>query len=265
MIFLNTTVILTHTHLYGEHMQGHLNDIVKHILPIGIDLVKITGTPTETTINGILEDRSVVVEAKLKAPMAEFTGTFGMPNLGKLNTILSIPEYKEDAKLTTNTQEKDIEGKKVKVVTGINFVNKANDFKNDYRFMGAEIINDKLKATKFRGVKWNVEFEPTVAAIQRLRYQASANTEVSTFVAKTENGALNFYIGDASSHAGNFTFHNNVTGTLSKAWSWPVNQVLAILALPGDKAYKISDDGASMITVDSGLIEYSYIIPAQSK
>jgi len=106
---------------------------------------------------------------------------------------------------------------------------------------------------------------PTVAGIQRLRFMASANSEETTFVAKTENGTLKFYFGDPSSHAGNFVFDGAVAGTLSKSWSWPVQAVIGILGLPGDKTFKISDEGAAMITVDSGLIEYSYIIPAQQK
>ena len=35
--------------------------------------------------------------------------------------------------------------------------------------------------------------------------------------------------------------------------------------LAGDKVVRISDDGAAMITVDSGLAVYNYILPAQSK
>jgi hypothetical protein len=40
---------------------------------------------------------------------------------------------------------------------------------------------------------------------------------------------------------------------------------MSILNLPGDKSMKISDAGAMQITVDSGLAEYNYILPAQSK
>lgn len=246
-------------------MQSHLQDIVKHTLPLGIDLLKVTGSSTETAINSIAEDRSVIVEAKTKAPIAEFEGVFGMPNLAKLNTILGIPEYSKDAVLSIITQNKTVDGNTTKVPSGISFVNKAGDFKNDYRFMGAEIVNDKLKSVKFRGVKWNVDFVPSVNSIQRLRFQASANTDVNTFVAKTENGSLKFYFGDASSHAGNFVFEGNVSGTLAKAWSWPVNAIITILTLPGDKTFKISDEGAAMITVDSGLIDYNFVIPAQTK
>ena len=243
-------------------MKDHLLDIVQHTHGLGvIDLVKITGTDSETQLEALAEDRSVIVQAKFKGVVAEFVGTFGMPNLGKLNTILNIPEYKENAEISAATQDK--EG--VKIPVGVHFENKTGDFKNDYRFMSADIVNDKLKTVKFKGVKWNVDIVPTNNSIQRLKFQASANSEENTFLAKTENGDLKFFFGDHSSHAGNFVFQTGVSGTLSKAWAWPVAVVISILSLPGDKTFKISDEGAAMITVDSGIAEYNYILPAQTK
>jgi hypothetical protein len=243
-------------------MQDFLKDIVQHTHSLGIiDTVKINGTTTETTINTIAEDRSVIVEAKFKAPVAEFVGTFGMPNLGKLSTILNIPEYKEGAKLSINTQDRNGET----VPGGIHFENKVGDCKNDYRFMSKETVEDKLKPVKFKGVKWNVDVVPTNASIQRMKFMASANSEELTFQARVENGDLKFYFGDISSHAGNFVFQAGVSGVITKSWSWPVSAVISILSLPGDKTFKIADEGAAMITVDSGLAEYSYIIPAQTK
>lgn len=243
-------------------MKDYLQDIVQHTHGLGtIDLVKITGTDSDTIINALAEDRSVIVEAKFKSANPNFIGTFGMPNLGKLNTILNIPEYKDDAKLSVTRQERNGES----TPSGVHFENKVGDFKNDYRFMDAAVVNDKLKAVKFKGVKWGVDVVPTNANIQRLRFQASANSEETTFIARVESGNLNFYFGDAASHAGNFVFQAGVSGVLNKAWAWPVAAVIAILSLPGDKTFKISDEGAAMITVDSGLADYSYIIPAQTK
>ena len=95
--------------------------------------------------------------------------------------------------------------------------------------------------------------------------QASANAEEVNFQAKTENGDLKFFFGDHSTHAGNFVFQPSVTGVLKRAWSWPIKTVIGILDLYGDKVFKISDDGAAMITVNSGLATYNYILPAQSK
>lgn len=243
-------------------MKDYLQDIVQHTHALGvIDLVKITGTDSETTINTIAEDRSVIVKAKFKNPVPEFVGVFGMPNLGKLNTILNIPEYKEDAQLTINSQDRN--GSQVPV--GIHFENKSGDFKNDYRFMSSEIINDKLKNVQMQNVKWNVDFTPSVAGIQKMKFQASANSEESTFVSKTVGDKLHFFFGDHSSHSGNFVFQDNITGALSKSWNWPVGIVIAILGLAGDKTMKISDAGVMQITVDSGIAEYNYLLPAQQK
>ena len=81
-------------------MRDHLLDLVEHTYDLGfIELVKVTGTDSETTIDGLAEDRSVVVSAKFKQPVAEFVGTFGMPNLSKLKILLGIPEYKENLSL----------------------------------------------------------------------------------------------------------------------------------------------------------------------
>jgi len=240
-------------------MRDHLLDLVEHTYDLGvIDLVKITGDDKSTVINGLAEDRSVVVEGTFAGPVADFIGNFGMPNLSKLKILLNLQEYKENAELSLTRKtsgEPD----------GINFKNAAGDFKNNYRFMASEIINEKLKTVKFKGVNWNIEFEPTVASIQRLKMQAQANAEEVNFQAKTENGDLKFFFGDHSTHAGNFVFQAGVSGTLKRAWSWPIKTVISILDLTGDKTFKISDDGAAMITVNSGLATYNYILPAQSK
>jgi hypothetical protein len=240
-------------------MKDHLLDLVEHTLKLGcIDLVKITGDDKSTVINGIAEDRSVVVEGAYASPVADFIGNFGMPNLTKLNILLNLQEYKDNAKLTVTRRDTG-------APDGINFENATGDFKNNYRFMASEIVNEKLKTVKFKGVNWHIEFVPTVAAIQRLKMQAQANAEELNFTAKTDGGDLKFSFGDHSTHSGNFVFHPGVSGTLKRAWAWPIKTVISILDLTGDKTFKISDDGAAMITVDSGLAVYNYILPAQSK
>ena len=240
-------------------MKDHLLDLVEHTHDLGcIDLVKITGTDKDTAIFGIAEDRSVIVEGAFAGPVADFIGLFGMPNLSKLKVLLNLGEYRENATLSLTRKDTG-------APDGINFANATGDFKNNYRFMAAEIVTEKAKSVKFKGVTWHIEFTPTVASIQRLKMQAQANAEEVNFQAKTENGDLKLFFGDHSTHAGNFVFHPGISGTLKRSWSWPIKTVIGILDLTGDKTFKISDDGAAMITVDSGLAVYNYILPAQSK
>lgn len=240
-------------------MKDHLLDLVQHTHDLGcIDLIKITSDANATVIDGLAEDKSVVVAARFHTPVAEFAGTFGMPNLAKLKILLNLQEYRENAKIALT---KNSAG----APDNLNFENADGDFRNSYRFMADSIVNEKLKTLKFKAPTWHIEFEPTVAAIQRLRMQAQANAEETNFTARTENGDLKFFFGDHSTHAGNFVFQAGVTGQLKRAWAWPVAQVLSIMGLVGDKTMRISDDGAMQITVDSGLAVYNYILPAQSK
>jgi hypothetical protein len=239
-----------------------LTDIVAHTHSLGfLPLVKITGEDDSTIIESMADDRSVVVTGNTHNPVGEFSGTFGMPNLDKLNLHLKNPEYKENATIVVNTAERN---EKI-VPTGLHFENQAGDFQNDYRFMNSEIINEKLKSVKFKGASWDVEFEPSVSAIQRLKLQAAAHSEETVFQVRTEDGNLVFFFGDASTHAGSFVFQPDVNGKLKHTWSWPVGQVQSILNLDGKVTMKISDAGAMQITVDSGIAEYNYILPAQSK
>jgi hypothetical protein len=243
-------------------MRDYLLDLVQHTYDLGcIDLVKVTGDTDGTTVNGAAEDRSVIVEAKFRAPIAEFVGTFGMPNLNKLKVVLNLQEYKEDAQINVVRQDRDGESQP----TGLHFQNKAGDFKNDYRLMTSAIIAEKFKTPKFRGVTWHVEFEPTVASIMRLKMQASANEEELNFKVKLDGTELKFYFGDHSTHAGEFVFQSGVGGSLKRSWSYPVKQFISIMNLTGDKVVKFSDDGAAQIIVDSGIAEYNYILPAQQK
>ena len=245
-------------------MRDHLLDIVQHTYGLGvINMIKITGTATGTSVNAFDQaTKTVVLNAEFKAPIAEFVGVFGMPNLDRLNTILNIPEYKDGAKITVTSQQ-DADG--VSTPAGVNFENKTGDFKNNYRFMSTAVINDQLKNVKMKQVKWGVDVVPTAASIQKLKFQTQAHSDATAFSTKVENGDLKFYFGDHSSHAGSFTFAAGCGGALSKQLYWPVAVVNSILSLPGDKTFKISDEGVAEITVDSGLALYQYMLPAQTK
>ena len=151
------------------------------------------------------------------------------------------------------------------IPTHIHFENTAGDFENDYRFMNKAIIEEKLKTVKFKGATWAVTFQPSMASIARMKLQSAAHSEEPTFNVMTKSGNLVFSFGDASTHAGEFVFQHGVEGTLAHTWSWPVAQVQAILNLDGELTMSISDQGAMMITVDSGMAKYDYILPAQSK
>lgn len=243
-------------------MKDILQDVVAHTHALGfLTLVKVTSEDGTTSIDSMAEDRSVILTAQTHNAVNEFQGTFGMPNLDKLNLHLKNPEYKENAKIAVVTAERNGET----IPTHIHFENAAGDFQNDYRFMNKAIIEEKLKTVKFKGASWNVSFSPSVASISRMKLMSAAHSEEPVFNVQTRDGNLVFSFGDASTHAGEFVFQHDVGGELKHTWSWPVAQVQSILNLGGDITMSISDQGAMMISVDSGLTKYDYILPAQSK
>lgn len=244
-------------------MKDILQDIVSHTHNLGfLNIVKITGEATSTKIDSMADDRSVIMYAETTKPYPEMEGVFGMPQLNKLKYLVEGVEYKENAKIEIVKGKRNNED----IPVGIHFENSAGDFKNDYGFMNQDIINEKLKTVKFRGATWDVEIEPTKQSIMRFQFQAGANSEHTTFLAKTDNGNLKFIFGDQGTHGGEFVFATGVTGKLTKAHTWPINSILSILKISDVNNCKlsISDAGALQITLDSGLATYKYIIPANA-
>ena len=243
-------------------MKNYLLDLIQHTNGLGVvELVKINGTKSETKVSALAEDKSVIVFGTFNETLADFEGTFGMPNLSKLKTIIGFDDYGDDATINVTRETKDGED----VPSAIHFETAAKDFINDYRLMSKTVVEDKVKAVTFKGATWDVTFEPSVAGIMRLKKQAQANSEELNFKTKTENGDLKIYFGDPSTHSGNFVFHSGVSGNLNKAWQWPVKVFLSIMDLPGEKTVRISDQGACEITVDSGFATWQYLLPAQAK
>jgi|TARA_B110000908_G_C10188276_1_gene419141 hypothetical protein len=242
-------------------MKDILQDVVAHTHSLGfLSLVKVS-TEGGTQFDAMAEDRSVILSATAHSAVAEFAGTFGMPNLDKLALHLKNPEYKDNANIAVVEAERNGET----IPTHIHFENAAGDFENDYRFMNKAIIEEKLKTVKFKGASWNVTCQPSMASIARMKLMSAAHSEEPTFNVTTTGSNLVFSFGDASTHAGEFVFQHDVQGTLQHTWSWPVAQVQSILNLDGDATMSISDQGAMQISVDSGMVKYDYILPAQSK
>jgi hypothetical protein len=122
-------------------MKDNLQDLIQHTHGLGnVDLIKITGTDQETQVNAVAEDKSVIVSGSFKNPNPEFIGTFGMPNLGKLKTILGFDDYDENAKINVTRVNKD----GVDVPSAIHFETKIGDFVNDYRLMSKSIVDEKI-------------------------------------------------------------------------------------------------------------------------
>lgn len=239
-------------------MFNTLKEIVNYTLAVDLDLVRISGTEQQTVMQSVSADRNIVLEARFNQPVLEFASVLGLPNLGRLDVILNIPEYREESQVTLNSNSEN-------TLDSINFANKTGDFHNTYRLMDTAAINSKIAAVTFKEPKWNVVFEPLAVNIQRLRYQSQALSDQVHCCTYTQSGNLMLEMGDPSSLQGKFVFHPNVTGQLQKKMTWITKHLINILGLTGDKQISISDAGAMQITVNSGVATYNYILLSQSK
>jgi len=243
-------------------MRDQLVDIVNHTHKLGIfDTIKVIGDDASTLLEGEAEDKSVIMRAEFLNPAAEFEGTFGMPGIGQLSTLLNLDEYQADASISVTKEVKNGES----VPAGVHFENLGATFENDYRFMTTALVNEKLKTLEYNEPPYEVTLEPSMISIQRLRQQSLANANELLFTAVVANGDLIFNFGDHSTNSGKFTFANNANDKLNKRWAYPVSQVMGILALAGEIEMKFSNAGALVITCNSGLVKYTYILPAQAK
>lgn len=242
-----------------------VQDIVKHTAGLGfISSVKVTGTDTETTLDAMDNDRTVILKATLHNAVPEFAGEFGLGNLGFLSGVSGLPNYQADD-ATIDVVSRDRNG----VTTPDHLLFKDAEGNTDqYRFMSKEIVEQTLQTVKFKGVEWDVVFEPTKQKVSELTQVASIYGGIEpNFTVKTENGNLVVTVGASDgSFTGKRTFANNVSGELNEGYAWPLSQVLAILKLgmSGSCVMNISTKGALMISVDSGIGKYDYILPAMT-
>ena len=241
-------------------MRDYLLDIVKHTLPLAaFTQLRIDSESGCTNISATETEKQLVLRAKSHAPIPKFVETFGLPNLSLLNTLLNIPEYDDTASINMVTKQDG----DVVIPFNIHFENAAGDFKNDFRLMSKKVIESIEPKLAFNA-NLPVEFVPTQNSMQRLKYQVSAHPDEKVVQFEVSGGEIRASVGDASSHSGSFTFHSGVNEKARHSFSVPSNYVLSALNMVGDKKIRMGDLGI-MITVDSGLISYDYIIPMVTK
>ena len=246
-------------------MRDILLDIVKHTHSLGfIQAVKIDGNDgSETNIEAMDDDRSVVLKGKLHNAVQDFKGVIGLGKLGVLSGYLNFDGY-SDAQSKIGVVKRERNGEQV--AEELQF-DSPKGYSANYRFMVSQLIEEKLKTVKFKGVNWDLTIQPTQQNLKDLSYFAGVMGSVeSTFVAKTDGTDLKFYIGDGSNDRVEIPFASNVSASLKKGWAWPLAQTLSIVKLSdtSNASISFSEQGAMKITIDSGIGLYDYILPART-
>jgi hypothetical protein len=251
--------------VYKENiLKDSIFDIVRHTASLGFfDLAKITGTDQTTEVWTCDEKKTVVLDASLNNPEAGLIGEVGLGNLAFLNGLSGLYN-KEGAEVEVLKTTKN----GAEVPEYVQFTDKDGN-SDKYRLMSKEIIDEQLQQSKFKGVKWDVEFEPLKAKVSEMSAKAGIYSNIEpTFTVKTENGNLVFVFGSdtGGSHFGKMIFATNVAGTIKEGYAWPIDKFLSIvkLGMAGECRVHFSQV-ACMITINSGIGTYNYILPGHTR
>ena len=240
------------------------SDIIKHTYGLGLfDLVKVIGSETNVQVEAMDENRTVTVAGELYDPIEKLDNTIGLSRISVLSGYLNFAPFAEkNASIEILTQQR--QGKEVPAELSFN---SGTGHTANYRFMTADTAEEKIKIPPFRGATFQVEVTPSKAAIKDLVSMSSILSSFeNTFAVATDKGNLKFLIGSGGSDRSSLIFASNITGTLSRQWSFPLAQVLSILKLYDTSksvTMYFSDMGALKIEVVSQLGKYTFILPAK--
>ncbi len=264
-------------------MLNYLRDLVKHTAGLDIDVLKLTGDDDgNVVIEGMDTDKSVVLKGTFQKEIPDLRGICGLSNLEQLNGFVNLYQEKADVisikreERTFSVEVKDDDGStltgtdgstvyediKENIIEEFHFSRPMPKMKNTYRLVDRRMIPEQHT---FLGADWDVVVKPTKQAIDMLAIQASIGFE-SSFGVRTEDGVLFLTFGDSGA-LGEMEFANDIVGELSKPWVWDIAKVLTILkfADKADCTMSFLEKGALQITLDTGVGEYNYIMPAKAR
>lgn len=258
-------------------LLNYLRDVVKFTTKLGAHSIKISGEDGNVTVEGSDENKTVVIKGKFLKPLNDLDGVCGLGDLEWLSNYVTAYKNKDDEatavrKEKTYSQEiVDDDGNVVvddngepkmesvtkDVIEEIHFA-RGTTMKNQYRVMDLRLLPEQ---PKFGGLPWNIEIEPSKHAIDLMSTQAGFGAE-NTFSVTVEDGTLYLVFGNTAI----IEFAYDVEGEMSKPWKWETKRILDVLKLSNDAECKMffSDKGALQITLNTGLAEYNYIMPAKA-
>ena len=242
-----------------------LKDVLKHTHSLGIfEQVKLTGTVEATTVETVDADKSVIFKGVTNEPVPDLVdATVGLSRMGVLQGYLQYPGFDADGStVKVVTQERN----EVTVPVEVAFTSTDGNDAN-YRFMLADVINQQLKPFNFKGAEFDINIVPTDKNLKDLTYFNSVlGSFEANFSPKTNGTDLYFHIGDGVSDRTKILISNDIDGSITGDWRWPLDIVLKILRLgdTGNCVLSINDQGLLQIIVDSGIAKYTYLLPARS-
>lgn len=246
-------------------MKDTIFDVVRATAGLGFfDAIKVTVTDTEATIDTIDANQTIVVKGTLNGVNADMIGEYGMGNLPFLNGLCNLYN-KEGSEITVERKQRN--GVEVPEY----FVFKDAEGNTDrYRLMGKNIVDQQVQTVKFKGAKWDVSFQPTKAKVQEMTQKAAVYGSIEPMFSMKSDGQdliVQFGSDAGGGHFGKMVLAPGGGSGMKDGWAWPLDKFLAVLkhGMAGECTVQLSNQGAAMITVDTGMGKFDYILPGHAK
>jgi len=259
-------------------LLDYLRDMVKYTSRLGFNAIELYDENGVINIEGSDENnKTLVLKGHFLKPVPEFDGKCGLGNVELLSNYVNAYDHRDDVatvvrkdvSVLTEVRDKDdkilmdASGEPKMKSTTMNVVEqiifeRGTQMKNDYRVMDIRMLTVQ---PKFGGLPWDIEIEPTSHAIDLLATQTGFGAE-NHFGLSVIDKVLYLTFGSTAV----IEFAYDVEGEIEKPWEWDAKKILDVLKLSsGAKcSMHFSDKGALQITLNSGLAEYNYIIPAKA-
>lgn len=240
-------------------MREIIADIVKQASGL-VDIIKVIGTAESTRLEALDQEKTLIIVGKLKTPVKELEGVFGLTNLGLLKGLLDFSSYKTD-KASFSVKRGTIGGESVP---------EQFEFKDGagagstFRLMAGALCPDQAAIAN---VPWDVSVQPSRAKIAEFQQLASLYNEVDKhFGAKTEDGNLLFTIGDdnSSMHRASAVVAEDVKGELRGGMQYSTHHFMSVMRIAGNNpTVRLTTRGVLCVEVESTHGNWTYYVRAK--
>lgn len=229
-------------------MKAVLQDIIKQTSSL-YDGIEFTNDGVSTTADGINKQTITLVNIKLKEPIPEFVGIFGINDLNKLNGLLNFPAY--------NTAESKItmvpgKFKDQEMIQKMRFEDGRGGFTELFMVMPGGMGKGQVGNPNY-----GLRLSPDKNRLAEFRSLAAIHGNATAFTPVVENNRLYFSI-DKSARV---LIAEDIMSSFSTSANWTFSSFDKIVKVVGDRDYELAfSQGLLKITVETEFAIYEHIL-----
>lgn len=221
-------------------IQAVLSEVIKYCNLGGVEVIKITGSDDNIIVQCHDEDKTLYVDARIKTPLDEIRGEFGITNIKMLSGLLGFSHFKEGSLKVITRKSGDLV-----VPTQIEFKGKGS--KSLYNLMDAQYIPQQAKIAT---VPWEATISPTKDMLAEFQEFAGLYSEIDKhFHISVTDGVVNVAFGQeaSSTHSGTMKLTDTEKKTIS-SMTFPVDKFVMLMKLA------INCENAKLLLTSKGLL-----------